>query len=280
MAITGTGTQADPYLVHSYDDIKEQFAIDYGDSTTRYIKLANDIDCNNYSVDFEWETVTTFANTISIDFDLDGHTIKNVKVKSGANRMFDLRSYALCKIHNGKLLNIFLGGATGLAENVTFEKISISADVTAEADTCFEKSVFNACAVYLRSSDKVQKAVLHGTAGMPESANSDFMFKIASVYDRLVNNMKFNGCRFNGEIGSAAKTFFFQATCANCINNIAYLNTDTITLIGWSPSNCLENITRSRRTSAESGTILATDEQMKNSAWLNANGFIVVEVGD
>ena len=68
MAITGSGTQADPYLVHSYDELKtattdRTYIPNFGKS---WIALDADIDCNDYGADFEWETIKCVYKDVTI----------------------------------------------------------------------------------------------------------------------------------------------------------------------------------------------------------------------
>ena len=122
MAITGTGTSADPWIVHSYSEIKTAIGgASYGGnkgSEKFYVTLANDIDCNDYDVSFEWETVGVYVNNNNYVFDLDGHTIKNFKVKSG-NQVFQFGGGQPSTIKNGKILNVFLGGSKGFVSDTT-----------------------------------------------------------------------------------------------------------------------------------------------------------------
>ena len=109
MAITGSGTEQDPFIVHSYDEIRTAAGL-YSGSYYTYIKLGNNINCNDYGDYFEWETITLGTSGVNVCvLDLDSHYIKNVKVKED-NSMFSLIGFSgnNAEIKNGKLLNIFL----------------------------------------------------------------------------------------------------------------------------------------------------------------------------
>ena len=43
MAMTGSGTQANPYVVHNYNELKTAC-----NNSNVYVELANNIDCNDY----------------------------------------------------------------------------------------------------------------------------------------------------------------------------------------------------------------------------------------
>ena len=127
MAIIGTGTQTDPWIVHNYDEIKDVLVNKISNNT--YAKLANDIDCNEYGDTWEWETITLGANWV-FEFDLGGHTIKNIMIKSG-NSLFYGKS-TVNVIRNGKILNVFNNdGESVIAGNgLTLKDISMSINGT------------------------------------------------------------------------------------------------------------------------------------------------------
>ena len=59
MAVTGTGTQADPYIVHSYSEF---ISLSNTMGSTGYIQFFENenpnqvIDCNAYGADFKWHS--------------------------------------------------------------------------------------------------------------------------------------------------------------------------------------------------------------------------------
>lgn len=184
MAITGTGTQSDPWIVHNYDEIKTVISANeyVGDSNLHYLKLANDINCNDYGESFEWETVSVNWGNRLFDFDFDGHTIKNVKVKSD-HRMF--RSNAQCKFHNGKLLNVFLNDSYGVfcpyesGMSGILENLSISVNATGMKEAVFINcSLIQNCAIYVEQDNNAGKYIFRA----PNEAvirNSDIKIKLS-----------------------------------------------------------------------------------------------------
>ena len=105
MAITGSGTQADPYIVHTKAEI--QTACESTESVTTYVKLANDIDFKDDSV---WNTPLFIGNRNNpsgiVVFDLDSHALKNIRNQSALFQFggdYNHQSH----IKNGKILNIF-----------------------------------------------------------------------------------------------------------------------------------------------------------------------------
>ena len=92
-AVTGEGTVNKPYIVHNYDEIKwaceDAEAIPEGQTTSIpvYLKLNNDIDCQEYAQDFEWEITCQHALDIDLNkfrYSLvgDGYLLKEVQEKT------------------------------------------------------------------------------------------------------------------------------------------------------------------------------------------------------
>ena len=175
MAITGTGTELDPFIVHSYAEIKT--FIEDTTASDLYGKLGNDIDCNTYGVDWEWETITNSSSNIR-DFDLDGHTIKNVYIKN-SNFMFKGGSQSSRKIvcHNGKLLNVFGGSPQCISEWTDFVNVSMSAQISSLSGQClFSGSIIlENCAMYLVLLNAGAKYITSiGASGYSRVKNTDF----------------------------------------------------------------------------------------------------------
>lgn len=103
MAITGTGTQADPYVVTTWAELASKVS-----ESGKYIKLGNDIDLND-----EYPEGLTSGLTINCaEIDGDGKTIKNLYFKSG--RLFYCEGNRTWK--NTNILNFVLGdGNNGAA---------------------------------------------------------------------------------------------------------------------------------------------------------------------
>ena len=155
MAITGTGTEQDPFIVHSYDEIVEAFGCHNGTADMYYSKLATDIDCNDYGAGWEWESIiianngSTAAERTANTLDLDGHTIKNIYIKNGnmvfykANGTVD---YGCVK--NGKILNVFGNSPTSFTNGITLENLSISLQFGTPSYNVFSNDKITNCAIY------------------------------------------------------------------------------------------------------------------------------------
>ena len=167
MAIAGTGTQADPWIVHNYDEIKDVFQ-NRVTSDNLYAKLANDINCNDYGDTWEWETIAVYANW-NFEFDLDGHTIKNIMIKSG-NSLFYGKS-TVNVIRNGKILNVFNNSGASVIDGngLTLKDISMSVNGTGLTSNAFNQISMNNCAVYFKSNKLNNEVFLRANITSPFS---------------------------------------------------------------------------------------------------------------
>ena len=167
MAVTGTGTQADPWIVHSYDEfmsLKDRESDPTSD--TYYIQFFDTpnqtIDCNTYGSEFKWHTFDSFGNEYkAYHINLNGCTIKNFLIADG-EVMFpggyaQYRYSRTFYISNGAFRNVFLGSATSkfCTNQVNFQDVSISFNFAGTTVTPFEGNgnvTFDNCAMYLVGS--------------------------------------------------------------------------------------------------------------------------------
>ena len=116
MAVTGSGTQTDPYIFHDFDELKSIVdARTSADGIDRYYtKLANDLDGNTFPREYRLPHIdlqTEYGR--NIDIDLDGHVIKNFVtnfnnplIKGGTTGSSYYTIYGC--IHDGDFLNIHI----------------------------------------------------------------------------------------------------------------------------------------------------------------------------
>lgn len=261
MAITGSGTQADPYQVHNYSELKTAC-----NNSNVYVELANNIDCNDYGEDFEWETVTLGGGS---DLDLKTYTIKNFKVKDN-NYVFHANNWS--KIHNGKILNAYLARSYGFSAKwnstesrwANLENLSISINTGGglNGSEVFECFAMNACAIYIEGDVKSHLIRPYDTDGA-EITNTDFLFDIDSnTGDCFIftgYGMRVKNCRIRGR---------FNITIVQTINHGLYSNGGFYLCV-------IDLTTNADYVSAQSSTgIINTD---KTPSGFNTNGMTAVD---
>lgn len=285
MAITGTGTKADPWIVHNYDEIKDVLQNKLDSDT--YAKLANDIDCNEYGDTWEWETITLRANWV-FEFDLGGHTIKNIMIKSG-NSLFYGKS-TVNVIRNGKILNVFNNdGESVIAGNgLTLKDISMSVNGTGLTSYAFNQISMNNCAVYFKSNKLNEEVFLRANITSPFK-NTDFYLDISNVNSKKIfggssNYLTIDNCRISGKLcgalvskylslgGAINSVIEVDTTLADCVSAQTIFSDVSTGIINTEISPNLDGGT--------SGLTACTTAQMRDADYLNSIGFTVVKVGE
>ena len=137
MALSGTGTLADPYMVSTLSEISDAFTACRAKSSagTYYVKLADDID-GRWS---NWPDTISFdtADGKIIDFDMDGNSIINYI----ANRkMFEMDGDIF---RNGAIYNIYSERCSaGLISGIKVVDESLSAYIKNFTATVLEECSF------------------------------------------------------------------------------------------------------------------------------------------
>ena len=280
MAITGSGTQADPYIVHDYTELKTAC-----NNSNVYVELANNIDCNDYGEDFEWQTVTLGNGS---DLDLKTHTIKNFKVADN-NYAFHCSNYS--KIHNGKILNVYLARSYGFSAkwNSTesrwayLENLSISINTGGglNNEEVFDCFAMNACAIYIEGDVNMHLIRLYSADGA-EITNTDFLLDIDSntgacsmfaSYNSRVKNCRIRG-RFN--ITNA------QTNRVLCIDGGFYLCVIDLTTnagsVSSSSSTGIINTDKTPSGFSTDGMTAVDSTEIISGASLRAKNFDVINV--
>lgn len=133
MAVTGTGTEQDPYLVHDYYELKS--TINNNNNTNGiYVKLVADIDMKEYD-DVQWETIGKDSTHVA-NLDLNNKTIQNILIATN-NSLFQY-----VNIKNGKIKNVFGNGAIYLGYHAGFNHAMISVNITG-----FTNRIFESCTI-------------------------------------------------------------------------------------------------------------------------------------
>lgn len=292
MAITGTGTQTDPYLVHNYDEIKDIITNGITSDGT-YMRLDNDIDCNEYGTSWEWETITA-RNGYVLDFDLNGHTIKNIMIKSG-NTLFTGKSNINQKIHNGKILNGFNSAGANVINTLKLKNISMSVNGTGLTGRAFDMTFFENCSVYFKSN-KLNNPVFYCRT-YPYCKNSDFYIDINDKnsngiftnYSADGNNKQFlDNCRVRGIVGGASNAYYLLG--GSCLNSVIDVDTTNMIWNNWgdnyktpcgtTSTGIINTEISPNMVGGTSGLTACTTAQMRDADYLNSIGFTVVKVGE
>ena len=181
MAITGDGSATYPFIVTTYEELKEKMEASYAAGSTTYIQLGNDIDGDDYEIGTTFH-ISTSNSSKQLDIDLHGFAIKNWyiagdRAPSTNHTLFSL--YSGVYIHDGKILNIyghytsdytsyfvfFIYGGYYNNEplSTVFENVSFSLDVskcrgiiqdnTPATNTNYKVSKYVNCSFYIRSSN-------------------------------------------------------------------------------------------------------------------------------
>lgn len=219
MAVTGTGTQADPFIVHSYDEfmsLKDSILTE----TDTYIQFFENerpnqtINCNDYGSEFKWgQFDARQGSTTIIHINLNGCTIKNFLIADGES-MFpgysqQWQGSRTFYISNGSFRNVFLGSPTSkfCDDYVHFQDVSISFNFVGATGIVFNGAgnvTFDNCAMYLVGSTLqeavIKKAVLTDTD--IELHIADQNGKTIFIGDTTsLNYCTLQDCRIQGKIG-------------------------------------------------------------------------------
>lgn len=288
MAVTGTGTQADPFLVHSYDETKEALTTKVS-SGYEYVRLENDINCNDYGTEFEWSTIS-LKSVSNINFDLNGHTIKNILIKNSNALFYGMYNNQI--IHNGRILNVFNDSGYGVitGNGLQFQNISMSINGTGLTGYAFQRTCFKNCSVYFKSK-KLNNIFLYTnvSSNIISAKNCDFYFDIDNVNGKVLfqisSTKDIDSCRFRGKIGGTAASSLLSSTLINnCVVEIDTSNltnlTSTYKMINGTSVNTIVNTEVSSNLQVSDGTIGCTTAQMRDADYLISMGFDVVKVGE
>lgn len=280
MAITGSGTQADPYVVHNYTELKTAC-----NNSNVYIELGNNIDCNDYGENFEWQTVTLGSGS---DLDLKTHTIKNFKVADN-NYAFHSSNYS--KIHNGKILNVYLARSYGFSASwnstesrwAYLENLSISINTGGGLNNTevFSSFAMNACAIYIEGDVNTHLIYPYSADGA-EITNTDFLLdidsntgecSIFSGYGVRVKNCRIRG-RFNITNAQTNRTLYKNGGFYLCVIDL----TTNAGSVSSSSSTGIINTDKTPSGFSTSGMTAVDSTEIISGAALRAKNFDVINV--
>lgn len=308
MAITGTGTELDPFIVHSYDELK--YACEQHGSTIEryYTKLGADIDCNEYGSDWEWQTIVLGSNSSganknnSVDFlDPDGvtqHVIKNVYVKNG-NKLFDSENISHAEVKNGKILNVFGANPSNFATNVHLDNMSISLQFGTPNAAVFSGCKITNCAIYAIVVNSTTYHLITYSGSGTNIKNLDLYCEIGGITGNIAifystsSSEYVDSVRVSGKLSAVGSSTPVVASqrMVNSVVNIDMLGVlaegvaGNKAIISGTGNNTTVVNTSLLQTAnpyysylAGTNNLQATAEQIRKGADLRSLGFLVVNV--
>jgi hypothetical protein len=282
MAITGSGTQADPWIAQSYTDLQTAFSNLRTYGGTKYLELSNDIDCNDYGSNFTWSALSVGNTNNAMIFDLKGHSIKNVSIASGST-MFTFGGNSQSIVKNGKILNVFMNNAIGFNNYVgglytcgKLQNLSVSANVNGATSNVFNAAI-DSCALYAEGS--ISNPLIRLQDNVNEKCiNSDILLAIDrcdSAFDNLSAKVVSN-CRIRGKAnitGTALSNAY--ASFENCVFD---LETNAIYISTYNSGSPSGVINTDKYQGRLEGLVGVTSAEIINGDSLRTIGFVVVNV--
>ena len=296
MAVTGRGTQDDPYIVHDYYELRATFpkqakdeqGQNMGYTNPCYIELVSNIDGNDYGAEFEWEGLYTpsgyYEEASHTYLDLKGHTIKNIIIKTG--QWFACRNRGGITISNGKIINVFGGGAAGLLSVNYLNHVSVGANLTGSnsGNTYLNINSMNACSIYFICKSAIRTLFSSGSRDL-NIKNSDFYFD-AYFYDLAFANVGVDGCRFRGRLTNKSgygKSCNYNFTTKNSVYDLEWVNEygDNALFDNSNTAFDSSNVLNKDKGSVYSlSPIQVTTEQLADADYLTNRGFLVVDISE
>lgn len=261
-AITGTGVENDPYVIHSYDELKwcceDTDAVPEGQGTTDYVfvSLNNDIDCSTYDGSFRWSITCNHA----VDFDLNTKTIQNFYIAPNSCMFIVNNSSRKLSIHDGQILNIYgdwIRNSVSIFDmnynisdaSIQLRNVSLSVDITnlSNITLCYNNPRHLTCTnctfdfkgsrtttnhSLIRSS-KLYTCDVHVDATLSSATFNGFVLGGNSSDAAYALNCRFMGeLRYNGSLVSGSAYPMIYTTIRNCVIDLAVISTSST-----SPSN-------------------------------------------
>ena len=257
-AITGTGTINDPYIVHNYNEIKwvceDETAIPEGQTVKMfvYMKLNNNIDCQDYDEDFEWSIECQHA----VDINLNNKTIKTFYIVSRAYLFTIPNNVGNFNMHDGAILNIYgnwFDPSSGVfsyersadTDMFSITNVSMSINVSQFTDTNIIISgptsvspyvTFTNCAITLEGTLQGTPYCLFSYTGL---YTCDFMLNITprhSSFSCIRSSSVLQDCRAQGVIdyslittNNATISFASLSVARNCVFDLQMILPAVIT---------------------------------------------------
>lgn len=82
--LRGTGTAADPYVIHNAEALKEMLAVDF--ASGKYFEMVNDIDCAGAV--FEYTSTSSIKSSANFTLNMNGFTANNFVMKNTSDGIY------------------------------------------------------------------------------------------------------------------------------------------------------------------------------------------------
>lgn len=272
MAITGTGTQADPYVVTTYAELVEKAA-----ESGKYVKIGNDINITDEYPDGDMPMLT-LANHI----DGDGKIIANWYKTTGSDYLIQVNSGG--QVENLKFRNIYNTYAsyefrfTGANSNYHFINCEFSGIhgytggmFMSAPSSSGSKNNFKSCSFNI----KVNSAYGFANGSEAYAGLKDCYLKIQLPAN---NNGIFGSMNSSSFSGTFVDSCYIESNAkigSDIIkNSVCDITTNaTFTLDGDSTNLSIFNKTHAPNVTAGSGFAAVTDENWLDVSYLNSIGF-------
>lgn len=315
MAITGTGTQNDPFVVHSYAEFVSLSNHASVEDSKFYVKFFDEpnqtLNCNSYGPGFTWGNFHVGAG-VTADIDLNGATIKNFRIADNTamftsgywSSQYGYSNWGTVKIHDGKLLNVFAGVGTSRFEGggkIQLENVSISANANGTTSPFFDcttgdSSNIKNSAIYVEAA-KLNANMYDGNLTIKDSDLKNVVGNLNGKW-MFTSRVALNGCRIRGKAAGSAP-----------VAEVYPYGNQSRLFEGDKMTNCVVEFDMSEITDVPSDrmflnfntstqvTVISTEywpagltppnnwqycshNDIRDADYLNNNGFIVVDVGD
>lgn len=282
MALTGDGSQANPWVAQNYTDLQTAYSNLSNQGGTKYLEIDRDINCNDYGATFAWTKLSVGNTNNAMIFDLKGHAIENVAIASG-NSMFEVGGGAQSVIKNGKILNVFMDQSNGFNSYTggkytcaKLQKVSVSVNITGVTQDVFDVA-FDSCSIYAEGNATHRVFVLQENVGQKQ-INSDILLAVNScsaLYTGASGNCISN-CRIRGKAnvtGSAlSETYAAFETC------VFDLESNATVISGYSSGTASGVINTDKYLGMREGLTNVTSQEIINGDSLRSKNFVVVNV--
>ena len=248
--LSGSGTEADPYLIASADDLKAfRDKVNAGDNSTLCAKLTQNIDLGNNSwtpiISFSATYITAYKGT----FDGDYHTINGLKIDSTASNQGLFGAINGATIKNLKVngsvtsSNNYIGGIVGKVQQGTIENCSFSGTVSTTksggyaggitsyaGNTSTQKATITGCA----NTASVKGGVTGGIAGYVKYTTIENCYNVGTI-TRMGSG---SSDRTGGIVGQSMNS----SSVSHCYNSGTISSTSSFGAIcGWNGGKAVTN---------------------------------------